>query len=429
MRVTYLVSDLGGCGQYRCVIPGRQLVDTYGWDVSIQRAPDLSQPLPEADLYVFQRQTDPRLVGIARELRRKGKVVLGEVDDWFPGLASHFGSAPMAGYVQAMLDVLAACDSVTCSTPPLAAMYANLGLRTLTVRNYLHWPMWENARVQSVGRVRVGFQGLWLSHHPDLAELRGIIGPWLRRRPDVRFIVAGGGAEVSEALDIPTSQLCEWPAVQWEHLATLTATMDVGLVPLADHRFNDGKSWLKGLEYAACGIPAIVSRTPEYVELAKHNPQTLVVDRRAHAWIHALNYSADREADEWEHVRDECREHARELSIDRHIDEWHDRFVAALDAGPREVTGDDEWNPRAVTASAELLGHKGAVVTYRIDGRDMVDACCPGCGAHIAALDATDYAISGSNSRLTAQRAITFECCGQWRLIRSQWKRMVTTAV
>lgn len=429
MRITYLASDLGGCGQYRCIIPARELVNRYGWDVSIQRSPDLSQPLPDADLYVFQRQTDPRLVGIARDLRRKGKVVLGEVDDWFPGLASHFGAAPMPGYVQSMLDVLAACDSVTCSTPPLADLYANMGLRTVAIRNYLHWPMWEQARVESVGRVRVGFQGLWLSHHPDIAVLRGVIGPWLRKHPDVRFVVAGGGDEVSDALEIPAEQLRQWPAVQWEHLATLTATMDVGLVPLVSHRFNDGKSWLKGLEYAACGIPAIVSRTPEYVEFAQRCPQTLVVDNRAKSWVHALNYSAERNDAEWQHVRDECREAARSLSIDRHVDEWHSRFTAALDAGPRAVTDDDEWTPRSAASSSELIGHKGAVVTYRIDGRDMVDACCPGCGANVASLDAATYSITGSMARLSAARAITFACCGSWRLIRSQWKRQVTATV
>lgn len=42
---------------------------------------------------------------------------------------------------------------------------------------------------------------------------------------------------------------------------------DIGVVPLNDIDFNEGKSWIKGLEYAAAGIPFIASPSREYVEL------------------------------------------------------------------------------------------------------------------------------------------------------------------
>jgi hypothetical protein len=42
---------------------------------------------------------------------------------------------------------------------------------------------------------------------------------------------------------------------------------DVGVVPLADLPFNDAKSWLKGLEYAAAGVPFVASPAREYVRL------------------------------------------------------------------------------------------------------------------------------------------------------------------
>ena len=46
------------------------------------------------------------------------------------------------------------------------------------------------------------------------------------------------------------------------------AELGVGLVPLLDSAFNRAKSWLKGLEYAALGVPFVASPTPEYVKLA-----------------------------------------------------------------------------------------------------------------------------------------------------------------
>jgi glycosyltransferase involved in cell wall biosynthesis len=60
-----------------------------------------------------------------------------------------------------------------------------------------------------------------------------------------------------------------WAALGPVSLATLPAVLaefDAGIVPLADNRFNQSKSWLKAMEYAACGVPAVASPTPEYRE-------------------------------------------------------------------------------------------------------------------------------------------------------------------
>ena len=40
---------------------------------------------------------------------------------------------------------------------------------------------------------------------------------------------------------------------------------DIGIAPLNDIPFNHAKSWIKPLEYAAAGIPSIMSKSPEYV--------------------------------------------------------------------------------------------------------------------------------------------------------------------
>jgi hypothetical protein len=44
--------------------------------------------------------------------------------------------------------------------------------------------------------------------------------------------------------------------------------MDIGLVPLNDIPFNQAKSFIKGLEYTASGIPFVAEATGEYQLLA-----------------------------------------------------------------------------------------------------------------------------------------------------------------
>jgi len=67
------------------------------------------------------------------------------------------------------------------------------------------------------------------------------------------FAVRAGMRRVSTSLN---STMHQYPA--------LLAGFHVGLVPLVMSPFNEAKSCLKGLEYAAAGIPFIASPTEEY---------------------------------------------------------------------------------------------------------------------------------------------------------------------
>jgi hypothetical protein len=48
------------------------------------------------------------------------------------------------------------------------------------------------------------------------------------------------------------------------HWGSAVATMGVGIAPLTDTEFNRAKSWLKPLEYMACGVPWVGSPRAEY---------------------------------------------------------------------------------------------------------------------------------------------------------------------
>jgi len=48
---------------------------------------------------------------------------------------------------------------------------------------------------------------------------------------------------------------------------SLLSGFHIGLVPLVPSPFNEAKSYLKGLEYAAAGIPFIATPTAEYRRL------------------------------------------------------------------------------------------------------------------------------------------------------------------
>jgi glycosyltransferase involved in cell wall biosynthesis len=58
----------------------------------------------------------------------------------------------------------------------------------------------------------------------------------------------------------------EWVPID-QYPTMVNKYTDVGVVPLDDIPFNRGKSWLKGLEFAAAGRPFVASSTEPYLEL------------------------------------------------------------------------------------------------------------------------------------------------------------------
>lgn len=329
--------DTGGVGSYRCLFPGRELA-LHGHEVTLPlrdeegKRYESSKPLPvrvgvtdsfelepwfDADVYVLQRRMEKKVIRIGAEvwsiaqvaawLRSIGKVVVSEVDDWYPGLpAENPGVAALKKLarfmdVAALLDTFRSSDCLTVSTSALAEGHANDCADVRVLPNFLDWGMWRDVEQQSEverpgGRVRVGWMG-WLHWHPrDLDVLRGVIGPFLERNGHVDFVSIGepqagdepdGYVSVHDYLQVPADRRLVAHAVPFAQLPRIVPNIDIGLVPLDASFFNDCKSHLKGLEYSACGIVPVCSPTRPYREFIRDG-ETGLLARRAHDWIRSL---------------------------------------------------------------------------------------------------------------------------------------------
>lgn len=111
----------------------------------------------------------------------------------------------------------------------------------------------------------------------------------MMRASGARFHVVGTGLGVQDALDLdepPTAT--GWLPIEAYPEAILQ--FDVGIVPLAEHPFNEAKSWLKGLEFAALGVPFVASSTGPYRELMREGVGTVALDPAD--WYGALSLLA-----------------------------------------------------------------------------------------------------------------------------------------
>src|SRR5206468_3693912 len=103
--------------------------------------------------------------------------------------------------------------------------------RVEVLPNYLESSMWDSLPHKDWQRLRIGWQGVSDIRIWDLRILQGIIGPFLRRHPEIDF-VAAGDPKVHGILDIPEGQRISYERVHWQNTPSITNTMDIGLVPL-----------------------------------------------------------------------------------------------------------------------------------------------------------------------------------------------------
>ena len=203
-------------------------------------------------------------------LQRRGAKVVIDLDDDFH--TAHIGNKafmlnhPKLNAMQNWIHLgncVRRADLITVSTDALAKRYGSHG-RVAVLRNCID-DDWLEINPKGDGHT-VGWAGTVANHPTDLQATHGGVAMALREHPDWRFVCIGGAEhlhEVQRGLELPAPpEGTPWRPLELHPL--LVSTIDVGIAPLDDLIFNHGKSWLKGIEYAALGIPFVASDMPEY---------------------------------------------------------------------------------------------------------------------------------------------------------------------
>lgn len=295
MRIDVHPADSGACGWYRLRFVAQALA-AQGHDIRLRgdasyravmapsafgdRCVGLDQPVG-ADVVVLQRPLHRHRYELIQALQAQGVAVVVEVDDDFHSIhnanpawvtTNPLNNADMNR--DWLKKSCAIADLVTVSTPSLATRYGSHGrcvvLRNCIPEKYLDLDASLYSEKYLVGlrsdRVTVGWSGSVATHPTDLQ----VVGDGVARalaRSDARFVVVGTGKGVASRLSLAQEpEATGWVPI--EAYPEALALLDVGIVPLALTEFNEAKSYLKGLEMAAVGVPFVASPTGEYRRLS-----------------------------------------------------------------------------------------------------------------------------------------------------------------
>lgn len=275
VKVTLLPADQGGCGHYRMYYPAWQLENEFEIEFADglpinrtrERVPRVvSVGRMDTDVLVLQRPLQQVLAESIPFFQRKGITVIVDIDDDFTCLhPSHWARMvyePRLSPTNNWNHLKRACgyaDLVTCSTPALAQRHGGRG-HAVVLPNCVPERLLETERNHD-GRT-VGWTGYTTFHPRDLTVTRGGVAAAIRET-GARMLVVGNIADVQRDMSLDEEPDADGPYVLADYSQGL-AKITVGIVPLLESKFNDAKSYLKGLEFAAVGVPFVASPTPAY---------------------------------------------------------------------------------------------------------------------------------------------------------------------
>lgn len=207
-----------------------------------------------------------------------GQKVVVDIDDWFDNLPETNRAKETTDPEKnpqnnrnIYFSVIEMAHALICSTPFLRDFYSAKypGKPIFMVRNSIDSDRWPDRKTRKA-LPTIGWVGATPWRANDLEQLSGFFDNYLKTRSN-SFHHAGhinAAPSAADLLGITSKKTTTEPMRPITQLPLLFNNMDIGIVPLNNIEFNYAKSYLKGLEYAAAGIPFISSYSPEYQFLA-----------------------------------------------------------------------------------------------------------------------------------------------------------------
>jgi hypothetical protein len=316
VRVILYSADSSGCEFVRCREPlrtsgvdgeirqsvemiGKGIREHEGSTVLRERIVEKVVAPVDADVVVFQRPPHRDTPALIEQFQAQGVAVVVDVDDDLMTVHPQNAAYPLhAGLLSPEVNAryTAKCcgiaDLVTVSTPALAERYGAHG-RVVCLPNCVPAAILDYPR-HSDGHT-IGWPGRVASHPGDLETTRGGVGEAIG---DWRFHVIGEAAGVRDALGLPQEPSeTPWIASVEDYHRAL-GCLDIGIVPLAPSTFNISKSFLKGVELAAAGVPFVASPRAEYQVLGLG----ILAADRSRNWRSAVRDLTRDESLRWEHA-------------------------------------------------------------------------------------------------------------------------------
>ena len=297
----------------------------YGSGVKVKRAPATESNMKGYDVVIGHRLNQHGGLEAWRRTRGPFNRIVYETDDDVFSVGPENWKAYhlyQRGDIRDAVEHAAeVSDLVTVTCPPLARVMGRFNPNTVVLRNCL--PDWVPEMKRSPhSRPCLGWAG-GASHGVDVGVIAQPVRGFLDKFPGWDFRV--GGWDFRETFAHDRVYYRRWVPVNMQPRAYYSSLrMDIGLAPLAGTKFDESKSYIKVLEYAALGIPSVATPFGPYPEFIRHGENGFLASTQDE-WQEYMSLLA---SDEQLRAKmgAAARESARECTIGKHWREWANAY-------------------------------------------------------------------------------------------------------
>ena len=267
------VGDFGtdGDAHYRIHAPARSMGSVDGVVcVDIHFRHHLLPTLAEkADVLILQFFSDWDLMPLISMRKKLGKITIFEANDYFFDLQpwNPIASSWQDREIQELyIQLLRHCDGVQTSTAYLAEQWRDMGASNVEVfQNQL-------VHLQPLAEIverpfTVGWAGS-PGHFADLYHVAPHLQNWLDAHPDAHLAIMTNEL-AQEFFNLDPSRFKFKPFGSIESYLDFLGSIDVGIAPLLPTKYNKGRSDVKYLEYASCGVAGIYQNLEPYRNIVR----------------------------------------------------------------------------------------------------------------------------------------------------------------
>jgi len=316
VKKVFSVEDSTACGYYRVRLPFDEM-KKHGIDVEYK---SVQAPVPEDVIFVGQRIGYPGFRARWLKLWRTRPMVWETDDDlWCLDPANE---RAVKVYTRELLDeleqIVRTAHMVTVSTEPLADAMRIFNPNVVVLPNHIDGAMLELERPRR-DRLTVGWAG-GDSHRRDWEMVAPRIRRYLDRNPHVDFHAIGQDYLAQNKI---RGRWTPWSQDLFDYYRTID--FDIGIAPLTSSRFNQSKSAIKAMEYAALGIPVIASNEAPYQPFVIDGVTGFLVNRE-HEWEARLR-DLTNDAAMREEMGAAAKEHVKKWTIQNGWHLWADAYA------------------------------------------------------------------------------------------------------
>lgn len=306
-KIIFISRDDGGCCFFRCIQPASFIKRMGLADTEVLFRTATHEQLRSADLVIFQEIGSVAGSNMARFCLQNGIPYIVEIDDFLQHVSPNNDGGfsawnPGTLYLHRAMETARAASAMTVSTEQLAREYFPYNRNIFVVPNRLDSDAWDIPIVRRQdGKIRIGWAG-GNAHADDLRMVSKVLAR-ITKESDGNVLFETVGMTKHELAGVfpmeeftATCPHCgfegELHHFPGEQLANYPLTLagkgwDIAIAPLIDNAFNNAKSNLKIMEYAALGLPIVATPARPYVDAEKEGAQ-IVFASTFEEWYEAL---------------------------------------------------------------------------------------------------------------------------------------------